>query len=275
MYDTLYNKKFEVVDLLILLRSIHNVQDGIRIHIPVENINNFQQTLEKKGYECCLKIEDFERFNTNDVERFKNTGKKVFEIDDNIIKITFNQRVISDYRYWNFDVNSIPEIKKSWYEAMYNIKITTLSTSEIDVGDYFLYNNKLYKCCEDDGYTECSECSFYDNDNENCPITNNTIKKCCWGRNDKKWVHYCEIKPFEFNDNTIVYVSSNPLLKKIETPNSIDDSNDNLKNCVTLDKITSALADEEVKKIQEKLIQINKFVNLIENEVKDIILILK
>ena len=84
-------------------------------------------------------------------------------------------------------------------------------------------------------------------------------------------VHYCEIKPFEFNDNTIVYISSNLSLKKIETPNSIDDSNDNLKNCVILDKITSALADVEVKKIQEKLIQINKFLNLIENEIKEIL----
>ena len=84
-------------------------------------------------------------------------------------------------------------------------------------------------------------------------------------------VHYCEIKPFEFNDNTIVYISSNLSLKKIETPNSIDDSNDNLKNCVILDKITSALAYVEVKKIQEILIQINKFLNLIENEIKEIL----
>ena len=247
MYDTLYDKKFEVVDLLTLLQSIHNVQDGTCIHIPIENINKFQQALEKKGYECCLNIEDFERFNTNDIERFNNTVVKIFEVDNNIIKITFNQRIIRDYCFWNFGVHSVLDIMTTWYETNYNIQITSLSTSEIAVGEYFLYDKKLYKCCEDESYTACSECSLYDNDNEKCPITNNTIKHCCqFDRNDKKWIHYCEVKPFEFNDNTIIYISSNLSSKKIETPKS---------NSIDLDKVISSLP--KIKELQDKLWIVN------------------
>lgn len=225
MCDNLYNDKFGVVDLLILLQQIHHVKNGTQIYIHYDTIEDFQVELEYKAYDSYLNVEDFENFNTEDFERFNNTNQKVFEFFDNCIQITFNERVIHDYDSWNFDENRVQEIIRTWYEATYNIDIVSLITSEIAVDEYFVYENKLYKCCKDSSNSFCDECCF--NDNGVCAVKHHeTIGRCNQYRYDNTDVYYKEIKLFDYNGEKIFYPGVSNKIKKEKTSisNPIDDS---------------------------------------------------
>ena len=44
MCDNLYNDKFGVVDLLILLQQIHHVKNGTQFYIHYDTIEDFQES---------------------------------------------------------------------------------------------------------------------------------------------------------------------------------------------------------------------------------------